>query len=211
VNQGTDLTCPHCARDFHIGATFTNVVVIGSPINFGVTCPHCRREFDAAPGSAPGAQVTFSTTPTGRLRVLADYLVHTDQEELRRILDELQTARAAQDTAAAARALDAAGVPAPQPGGWFSNQANRMELWTVLALLLAILALLPREGDMATDEVEQVVDRVVQQIEQQRSGGGSTGQLDGPCYCGSGLSFEDCHGAPAGAPSTSTSPMPDSP
>lgn len=163
MNQGATANCPSCGTAVRIGLVLENVTFVNNGMNVAVHCPRCQLMFDAAPGDG-----TFSTIG-GRIRLVTKILARSDRVELLRLQQDLEYAKASADADSVARALDRAGVPAPNPGGWFSNQANRMEVWTILAcilpVLIALLALLPADRGMSPQEVESVVDRVIEQVQ----------------------------------------------
>lgn len=157
-----------------------------------MTCPRCGHEWDAT-GRGDG---TWSTV-RGRVVRVAAAVSRLDRDEAQELLASLQLAQAARDGEAAAGALNSLGVAAPR-SEW-RDQGNCMELWSIVTLLVTVLALvLPRfdRGEGVTPEqVERIIedaqrtDRQAPSRQPQRL----VGRND-LCPCGSGAKFKRCHG-----------------
>jgi len=127
----TTLTCPNplCRTEFQIGLELSNVTFVNFAQNIVATCPSCGQTFDGAPGDG-----TYSTIG-GRLVKVAEYLAHADRNELLELRARLERLESEGDDRSAVDVLTSIGVEAPH-GGWFANQSNRNEIYTVLAIII---------------------------------------------------------------------------
>jgi hypothetical protein len=131
--------------------------------NFGVTCPLCRQTFDAAPTDG-----TYSTI-RGRLVKVAEYLAHVDRNELLELRARLERLESERDDRNAVDVLTSIGVEAPG-GGWFANQSNRNEIYTVLAIIITIIVVVMGRLDssMSAQDVELIIREVARNAGQGR-------------------------------------------
>lgn len=199
--MSTTLTCPHCGTPQTMAITLAGVTLAGNRHNFVTRCRQCGRTFDAAPDDG-----TYSTVD-GQLRRVANYLAHADLAVLVDLQRRLTDAQRSHDAEAATEVLAAVGVA---PGGGLRSQANRMELWTVLALLAAVVAVLIGQRSSSTNSgvTHEDVVRIIEQLEEQQpdqAGAQQHGSHSTPrkmgrnelCWCGSGVKYKRCHGAPS--------------
>lgn len=134
------ITCPQCGFAWRTGVTLEDVTVIGPGMNIVAPCPRCGHEWDLT----GGGYGTWSTTPDGRLRRVETFLRQQPTEVLEALKARITELERDRDGRQALQFVEQLGVEPPS-GGWFGSQANRNELWQILALIstliLGILAL----------------------------------------------------------------------
>jgi hypothetical protein len=161
----TTLTCPNplCRTEFQIGLELSNVTFVNFAQNIVATCPSCGQTFDGAPGDG-----TYSTIG-GRLVKVAEYLAHADRNELLELRARLERLESEGDDRSAVDVLTSIGVEAPH-GGWFANQSNRNEIYTVLAIIITIIVVVMGRLDsgMSAQDVELIIREVARTAGQGR-------------------------------------------
>jgi hypothetical protein len=160
------LTCPHCETAYTVGATLTNVTVVGSGQNIVAPCPKCGLSWDIT-GGGNGTWSTFG----GRLVKVASFLSGADSVDLLELRARLAKLEKDRDDQLAAKALVDVGVEPPS-GGWLRDRESRMEIYTLVSLLLAAVSviLMLRQG---ADDGSGLSPSDVQRILQQMSEGGN--------------------------------------
>src|SRR3954454_10410761 len=131
-----NLRCPRCGYTYSLNINIQNVAMAGAPMNIAVTCPNCGLEWDAT----EGGDGTFAIIGGQFVRV-ASHLASADSVQLAGLQGRLKALERERDERKAAEALTEVGVPTPK-GGWLSDQGNRTELWTIVGMLIAVIALI---------------------------------------------------------------------
>lgn len=202
----TTFRCPNghlvtLGVEFH-GTTFSRGAGGGGLI--GVTCPTCGVSFDGGPPSSG----VYSTSATGELRKVADWVGSASLDELLRFRDELNRARAQSSQAMAKEALAKVG---------FSGYEKRMELWQILAVLLAAIAIViakRQSGDNPTPpDINIIINQCMADAEKGDQEPAPSIEVhvseepadnfvhpdreysrNEPCPCDSGRKYKRCHG-----------------
>ena len=194
-----DLSCSFCSAPQPLVAMRVNEGgAISGPL---FNCINCGRE-----NHMPGTYM--STRINGRLHMVFHDMTLDDLVRAREQLERLrQQPDVTVDDVAAAVSPTSEGL-----ADWIRNQGNRMEIWAMIAMLLAVIAiLLPLFKDEQPPPPSQI-NQVIVQVE-------TTTLSEGPvprnsrCPCGSGAKFKKCHGrhpTAGGPPSTAKSrPQPE--
>lgn len=191
-----NIVCDRCALFFTADPFVLGVEApdgtVGGVVKFG-PCPRC------------GGQGTVVSARHGRSDHGEHVVMTTNYDAVVELLARLQQEGPAGRISAAEAAAELEKVsPSLAPLAAWLRRNEHLATW--LSVVLAVLALMlsQNSGGMTADQLEQVIDRVV---ENQAPAGPSS--VDGrpgraparnaPCWCGSGMKFKHCHGRPGTA------------
>jgi hypothetical protein len=166
-------------------------------LSFG-PCPRCRH----GRGRVPQGMWKEVVATAKRLRVVPSATL----EQIRAVVEEVQAEKSASVEETAAK-LEAADPALAELAALVRSQSNRMEVWTILSIIVPVLIWLASRGSApapAPVVTEKIVVEVVTQAPQTDwSQPGRNAQ----CPCGSGAKFKRCHGAgPSARPTAAGGP-----
>lgn len=157
-----------CTWDAPLGASVTGspgatVTVAAGAIT--ATCPECglvATNSSATSGTVVVSGLRIAVTQLGAM--IRD-LAARDRAELQALRRELQDVKSSGDEARAAEVL--------RGNGWLPSQPTRVEIWTIITMLVAILTMLKSNGDQTSvtpEQVNVVIVNVVNEVNAQQLG-----------------------------------------
>jgi hypothetical protein len=195
--MGFGLTCPKCGHSYLVPGDFRDMTFQGNEMNVVAPCPACGHVWDAT----GGGDGTWSGIG-GRLVRVASAVAEMDRDQVESLLALLKRAQKSKDSDKAAEALDALDVEAPKTG--WQGQGNRMELWAIATLVVAVLALVLPLFDRGESVSPEQIERLIRAAQHDRAAPPAAPAAperierevgrNELCPCGSGAKFKRCHG-----------------
>jgi hypothetical protein len=166
--ESTPVSCGSCGHVWESPLPALLTVNPGDSVTIaagaiGATCPSCGATATNALSAMGMVQKDgLRLPPLPLLPVLRD-LAQRDLSELAELRDEVAQLRANFDAAEARRLIERT-----EARSWLSQQSNRMEVWTILLVLAALvsilLALRPPQQNLTPDDIKHLIHGVVEQI-----------------------------------------------
>ena len=171
-------------------------------------CPNCMREGRLSTGDIPAEWIDLS-----RPDVIAALEAPRTADNMGRLVGVLSSAsredlRALRDALAGAQGRSAAeiadDVERAAPGlrdvaSWFRDRQNLRDIALLVSVIVNILMLLlmmhPSAEGLSPQQLEQVIHAVAPGFQTTTQPTRPPGRNE-PCYCGSGIKYKRCHGAP---------------
>jgi hypothetical protein len=169
-------------------------------------CPHClahgKRSYGEVPAewidlSRPDVAAALSApTTANNLRTLVGVLSSASREELSALREALANA----EGMSAEEVADRIERAVPRHGGladWMRKPENLPVLQGYILILIGIVTVLLMVYSVVNGITAEQAEQLIQAVKQeQRTDQARPPGRNEPCYCGSGIKFKRCHGAP---------------